>query len=57
MLKKYKFTTVFFTQMYKKSTQEQLSQWLFVLMYCTSVSAVLIRSLNFYVLFMFSCNL
>ena len=28
MLKKYKFTTVFFTQMYKKSTQEQLSQWL-----------------------------
>ena len=57
MLKKYKFTTVFFTQMYKKSTQEQLSQWLFVLMHCTSVSAVLIRSLNFYVLFMFSCNL
>ena len=28
-----------------------------VLMHCTSVSAVLIRSLNFCVLFIFSCNL
>ena len=33
------------------------SQWFLVLMQCTSVSAVLIRSLNFCVLFIFSCNL
>ena len=30
------------------------SQWLLVLMHCSSVSAVLIRSLNFCVLFIFS---